>query len=292
MKDQNKKWFYLIVLSLIWGSSFILIKKGLVGLNAFQVGALRIVFTTMFLFSVGLKELKGITKVQWKWIFWTGLLGSGIPPFLFAAAQQHIDSAIASILNSLTPLNTLIVGAVAFSIYATKRQALGVFIGFAGTFMLIATGADFNPDQNYWYSLLIILASVGYALNVNMIKSHLGGVSALAISTGNFAFLVVPALIILWWSGFFELVMTSPDAQKSVLFILVLSLFGTALAKVLFNKLIQVASPVFASSVTYIMPLMAIFWGVLDGERLSFLQILGGAIILLGVYLTNKKSTT
>lgn len=288
MDNQNKKWIYLLILSIIWGSSFILIKKSLIGLNALQVGALRIFFTTFFLFIVGFNTLKTIKGKQWRWIALSGILGSGIPPFLFAIAQTEIDSAVSSVLNSLTPLNTVIIGIILFGMVVTKKQILGVIIGLAGSLLLIISGVQFNPEQDYWFSLLIILATVFYAMNVNIIKKHLGNVGALAISTGNFAFLVLPALVLLWLTGFFEAVFTSKEIQESLVYVIILSLFGTAFAMVLFNKLIQIASPVFASSVTYIMTLVAVFWGVLDGEQLGVYQLAGGAVILLGVYLSKK----
>lgn len=290
MSQKQAKWFYLIVLSIIWGSSFILIKKSLIGLSAIQVGALRIIFTAIFLLAVGFKTLKEIKKNDWKWIAWSGFLGSFFPPFLFAFAQTELDSAIASILNSLTPLNTVIVGILLFGVLVTKRQALGVIIGLIGTFILIAKGAEFNPDQNYWYSILIIVSSIGYALNINILKKYLGNLSALSIATSNFICILLPSLGILIATGFFVEVFSSPEMQKGLIYIIILALFGTAIAKVLFNKLVSVASPVFAASVTYTMPLMAIFWGVFDGESLSSYQLIGGIIILLGVYLANKKT--
>jgi len=257
-------------------------------LIALQVGALRIFFTTFFLFLVGFNTLKTIKGKQWKWIALSGLLGSGIPPFLFAIAQTEIDSAVSSILNSLTPLNTVVTGIILFGMVVTKKQILGVVIGLAGSLLLIISGAQFNPKQDYWFSLLIILATVFYALNVNIIKKHLGNIGALAITTGNFAFLVLPALVLLWFTGFFKAVLTSKEIQESLVYVIILSLFGTAFAKVLFNKLIQIASPVFASSVTYTMTLVAVFWGAVDGEQLGVYQLVGGAVILLGVYLSKK----
>ncbi|UOB16235.1 DMT family transporter [Abyssalbus ytuae] len=288
MNDQNKKWLYFIILSLIWGSSFILIKKGLVGLTSIQLGALRIFFTSVLLFSIGLGSLKEVKKEDWKWIFLSGLVGSGFPPFLFAIAQTRVDSAVASILNSLTPLNTFILGMLFFGFFLNRKQIFGVILGFIGTFILIASGQEIGTSDNYWYSFLIIIASVGYALNANIIKSHLSNVNALAITTGNFIFLIVPAVILLWYTGFFKTVFASPEMQTSVLYVFILSLFGTAMAKVFYNKLIQIASPVFASSVTYTMTLVAVLWGFLDGEKLSFYQLLGGAIILAGVYLSKR----
>lgn len=289
MPKIHQKWYYLALLSLIWGSSFILIKKGLVGLTDYQLGSLRIVLTSLFLFAVGFKSIRQIKKRDWKWVAISGMVSSFFPPFLFAMAQNHIDSAIASILNSLTPLATAIVGILFFQIVATKRQVLGVFIGLIGTILLIIAGAQIHQGQEYVYSFLILLATMGYAFNVNIIKRHLSHVSALAVTTGNFVFIVLPALVILIWTGFFQTVFDSPEMQKAVGFVAILSLFGTAFAKVVFNKLVQIASPVFASSVTYTMPIVAVLWGVFDGERFSVIQLFAAIVILIGVYLSNKR---
>ena len=290
MSNQQLKWFYLIILSLVWGSSFILIKKGLVGLTDYQLGSLRIVLTSIFLFSVGFKSIRQIEKRHWIWIAISGLVSSFFPPFLFAMAQNHIDSAVASILNSLTPLATVVLGVIMFKILSSRRQIWGVLIGLVGTVLLIMAGADFNPDQNYWYSGLIIIATIGYALNVNIIKKYLSDISALAVTTGNFIVIFLPALIILYLTGFFETILQNKEMQLSFFYVAILSLVGTAVAKVIFNKLVQIASPVFASSVTYIMPIVAVMWGVFDGERFGVLQVMAAAIILFGVYLSNKRS--
>lgn len=287
---MHNKWVYLFILSLIWGSSFILIKKGLVGLTDYQLGSLRIVLTSLLLFSVGFKSIKQIQKKHWLWIAVSGFVSSFFPPFLFAMAQNHIDSGVASILNSLTPLATVIVGVFMFRILSTKRQILGVFIGLIGTVLLIMAGTEFNANQNYMYSSLIIIATIGYALNVNIIKKYLTDISALAVTTGNFIFIFLPALIVLYYTGFFETIMESKEMQIASVYVGILSLFGTAIAKVLFNKMIQISSPVFASSVTYTMPIVAVLWGVFDGEKFSVLQIVAAAIILFGVYLSNKRT--
>lgn len=291
MNNYNQKWIYLLVLSLIWGSSFILIKKSLIGLSPYQMGALRIIFTSVFLGVVGYKSIGQIKKKDWKWIAVSGFLGSFFPPFLFAIAQTEIDSAIAAVLNSLTPLNTLIAGVILFGVFITRRQIYGVIIGLIGTLILILTGAEFNADQNYWYSVLIIASSVGYALNINILKKYLGHLSAMSVALGNFIFILLPAVVVLYITGFFSTVWNSPEMHNALIYVVVLSLFGTAIAKVLFNQMVKISSPVFAASVTYTMPLVAIFWGVLDGERLSFYQLLGGIIILIGVYLANRKQT-
>lgn len=289
MKHINVKWLYLIVLSLIWGTSFILIKKSLLGLNAYQLGALRTIITGIFLLLAGFSKLKTIEKSQWKWIGLSGFLGSFFPAFFFAIAETEIDSAVASILNSLVPLNTILLGFAVFKIASTKRQVIGVIIGFIGTAILILKGAELNPEQNYLYAGFVIASTIMYAANVNIIKRYLQNVKPLAIAAGNYIVIIIPALVVLVLSGFFETeTLQNPNLKLSITYVIILSFFGTALAKVLFNKLVQISSPVFASSVTYVMPIVALTWGVLDGEDFSALQGFASIIILLGVYLSHK----
>lgn len=287
MNSKQSRWFILILLAFIWGSSFILMKKALIYLSPVQVGALRIIFTALTLFAIGFKNIAKVNKKQWYYIAITAFIGSFFPAFMFAFAVQKIDSSIVSILNSLTPLNTLLVGALFFGFSFLRKQFTGVIIGLIGALVLILKGAELNPDQNYLYAVLIVFASIGYAFNVNILKKHLNDLNALTIVTGNFIIIFIPALVVLWWTDFFEITYME-QAKTSLLYLVLLSVFGTAMAKTLFNKLIQMTSPIFSSSVTYLIPIVALFWGVMDGERLYFGQFLAGALILLGVYLTNK----
>jgi len=284
------KWFYLISLSLIWGSSFILIKKGLVGLEADQLGSLRIIFSSIIIILIAWKRLLKISRVEWKWITISAFLGSFFPAFLFAFAEKEIDSAVASVINSIVPLNTLVIGMVLFNIRSTKRQIIGVLIGLAGTYMLIISGINLNPDQNYLYSGFVILCSFLYALNVNIIKKYLQHLSALTITVGHFAVIIIPAIIVFCFSDFDVSSLKKQETIDSIIYVLILAVFGTALAKILFNKLIKISSPVFASSVTYSMLIVSIFWGLVDGEKFSIYQLIATIIIILGVLLTNKKS--
>ena len=290
MDNQKQKWTYLAILSIIWGSSFILIKKGLDGLTAFQLGSIRILFTGFILLAFRFKALKQIEKKQYIWIVLTALLGTFIPVYCFALAETQIDSAIASILNSLTPLNTLIFGYLIFNITFYKRQLLGVIVGLTGTLLLIANSADINPEQNYWYSLFVIAASICYAFNVNIIKKHLQDLSAMSIAVGNFFVLMIPALIVLIFTNFFnQQTLNTTTTYTALGYVAILSLFGTAIAKVMFNKLVQISSPIFSSSVTYTIPIIALFWGILDGEQFGYQQLIATSLILLGVYLANRK---
>ena len=284
------KWFYLIALSLIWGSSFILIKKALVGLEASQLGSLRIIFSSIFIFLIAWKNIFSIKKIEWKWITISAFLGSFFPAFLFAFAEKEIDSSVASIINSIVPLNTLILGMIIFKIESTKRQIIGVLIGFFGTYLLISSGLKLNPDQNYNYAGLVILCSFLYALNVNIIKKYLQHLSALTITVGHFTAIILPAVLVFLFSDFEFSSLEKDEVKTSIFYVFILALFGTALAKIIFNKLIKISSPVFASSVTYSMLIVSIFWGIVDGEKFSIYQLIATLIIVFGVILTNKKS--
>ncbi|NNE32273.1 MAG: EamA family transporter [Winogradskyella sp.] len=292
MKNLNIKWIYLFILSIIWGSSFILIKKSLLGLSAFQLGALRTIITGIILLAFGYSKLKSVPKSKWKWLMISGFLGSFFPAFFFAIAETEIDSAVASILNSLVPLNTIIMGFAIFKITSTKRQVLGVIIGFIGTAILILKGSELNPNQNYLYAGFVIASTIMYAANVNIIKRYLQDVKPLAIAAGNYVFIIIPALIVLMFTDFFTSErLDHPDLPMAMVYVTILSVFGTALAKVVFNKLVQISTPVFASSVTYVMPMIALIWGVLDGESFSYIQGLAALLILMGVYLSHRRKT-
>ena len=288
MELKNLKWVLLVALSLIWGSSFIFIKRGLVGLTPMQLGSLRVLFSAVFLILIGFRSLTEIKRNQWKYIVLTSFFGTFIPAFLFALAQTQISSSVSSILNSLTPLNTLLLGALAFGLTFKRTQIVGVVIGLIGTLLLIVNGALNHPGQNYWYALLVLVASICYALNVNLLKKYLADVKPLSITTGNFLVLFFPALVVLLSTDFIS-VMNDEAVQHSLLFIGVLGVVGTGIANILFFKLIQISSPVFATSVTYLIPIVAFFWGLLDGEMLTPVQFVGAFVVLLGVYLSSKK---
>ncbi|MBA6156813.1 EamA family transporter [Tenacibaculum sp. S7007] len=288
MSNQQRKWLYLIVLSLVWGSSFILMKKALISISPIQVAALRTFFAAIFILIVGYKSLQKIKKRHWKHVLVSALVGTFFPAFLFAYAIKGIDSSIASILNSLTPFNTFIIGALVFGFTFKKSQFTGILVGLIGTLVLIVKGADLNPDQNYWYALLPIISSVGYAFNVNIIKKHLHDLDGLTITVGHFLLVIIPVLIILGYTGFFTEFELNSETKPALLYIIILSVLGTAIAKVIFNDLVHISSPIFASSVTYLIPIVAVIWGIIDGEKLSIIQLLAGGIILFGVWLVNK----
>jgi drug/metabolite transporter (DMT)-like permease len=288
MLKKQIRWILLFVLALIWGSSFILMKKGLIGLSAYQLGALRIIFTSIFVFIIGFKSLTEIRLHQWKYIAVTSFFGTFIPAFLFPLAETKVSSSICSILNSLTPLNTLIIGMLAFGLTFKRNQLIGVLIGLLGTIILIFNGENSNDTENYFYSIFAIVASACYAINVNLIKKYLSDVKPLSITTGNFLVLLIPAIIILFCTDF-DTRMYLPETQHAMIYIIILGVVGTGIANIIFFRLIQTSSPVFATSVTYLIPIVAIFWGILDNESLNLIQMFGAFVILIGVYLANRK---
>ena len=297
MGNKNSKWYILLVLALVWGSSFILMKKGLDGgMNAYQLGAYRIIFTSVFLLLLAGKELLKINSTKIKYIFLAGLLGNFFPIFLFALAQTQISSSISSTLNSFTPLNTLIIGSFFFGLTFNRKQILGLLIGIAGCLTLVYAGASGNPSKNYWFALLVIVASWCYAANINMVKKYLLDVSPLAITVGNFAFLLLPAIGILLYNGFdFQTTqhitygLGFTDSIHPLVYVAILGIVGTGLANIYFYRLIQMSSPIFASNVTYLIPIVATIWSIIFNEGVTLLQVLVTVIILFGFYITNRK---
>ena len=291
MNKHNTKWFYLIILSFIWGSSYILIKKSLLGFSPLQLGSLRIIITAFVLFILGFNSLKKIPKNKWKWILATGYIGSFFPSFLFAFAQTEIDSGVTAILNSLTPLATLVIGLIFFKFLINTKQIAGIFIGLIGSLLLIYQGSSINPQQNFLFVVFILIASIFYAISLNLLKAHLQDVSATGIAVGNFLCILPPAFVILFFTDLKIIdFKVNQDVQNAIFYVVVLSVFGSAFAKILFNKLIQISSPIFASSITYTLPIVAIMWGLVDGETISLGQFFSTGLILIGVFLANKKN--
>ena len=287
--ENNKKWYLLIFLGCVWGSSFLLMKLGLKGVNPIQMGSLRILFAAAFLIVVGFKQISKIPLYKWKYIALTSMFGTFLPVYLFAIALSKIDGSVSSILNSLTPLNTLLVGILFFKMDVQRRQIFGVIIGFVGCVLLVLFGEGENTTENYYYALLVVLASVFYGINVNLIKKYLSDLKPLAISTGNFIVMLFPALLVLYFSDFFEIA-HEQKVITSLGYIAILGIVGTGLSNILFFKLIQLSSPVFASSVTYLIPVVAILLGYfVMNETLNIVQGIGASVVLLGVYFSSKK---
>ena len=284
-----RKWGTLVILSLIWASSYILIKKGLTGLTPIQLGSLRVIVTTIIMAPIGYQKIKHIPRQNMKWVALSAFVGSFFPAYLFAFAETEISSSITAVMVSLTPLFTLLISVFVFGEELLKKQVFGVLIGFTGIIVLI-NNELFSSSFNILYIMFIVLAAFCYAVNANVLKYKLSNIPALGIVFMSFLFMFIPAFIILCFSDFpFSDFTSDPLIIESIIYIVILAVFGTAIAKVLYIKLLAISTPVFSVSTTYLMPVVAIFWGLLDGEEFKLTQFIGTAIILLGVYLVTKK---
>jgi len=276
------------VLALTWGSSFILIKQGLVAYTPYQVGALRLSIAGGILAIWGIPSLFKIPKNKLRYVALAGFCGNFIPMFLFPMAQTHVSSSMAGILDSLVPLFILLFGALLFNIKRTKNQVSGAVIGFFGAVLLIG-GDGFSGENSLVHCLLIVLATALYGLNSLILTRYLNDVPSFQLSSALFTIWLLPSIVILFFSGFFDTFEGTEQQLKSLGFVTILGLMGTALAMILFYRLIQATGSLFASMVTYLMPIISVFWGFLVGEKITWFHLVGFAMILSGVYLTQKK---
>ena len=289
MNLNLRKWGTLIILSVIWGSSYILIKKGLTGLTPVQLGSLRVIITTLLIAPIGYNKIKHIPKNKMKWVAISAFVGSFFPAYLFAFAETEISSSITAVMVSLTPLFTLLISVIIFGEELLKKQVVGVIIGFLGIIVLI-NNELLSSSFNILYVMFIVLAAFCYAVNANLLKYKLPNIPALGIVFMSFLFMFIPAFIVLFFSDFpFSDFTSNPLILESIVYIVILALFGTAIAKVMYIKLLAISTPVFSVSTTYLIPVVGIFWGLLDGEEFTLTQFIGTSIILIGVYLVTKK---
>ena len=297
-EDPQKKlwvsWSMLIFLSLIWGSSFILMKRGLVAFSPFQVGTFRILIASVALLPfLALRKisLKQISRKTWWGLTVVGFMGNGFPAILFPLAETRLNSASTGILNALTPMFTLLIGVLFFSMAFTQRKIVGLVLGLIGSVLLVALGGEeIELGEKFSYAGFVLLATICYGITGNVLKkvltySDLDAISITALALGIAS---IP-----YWAYFAlsetYLQFTSTAAWTSFGYIAILGLIGTAFATVIFNHLLKLTDPVFASSVTYLVPIVALMWGLIDGEPMRLLQGLGMGLILWGVYQVNKR---
>jgi drug/metabolite transporter (DMT)-like permease len=283
MKPGLLKWIFLALLALIWGSSFILMKRGLLYFHSDQVAALRMVIAFIVSFPFVARHYRQIERGKMKYIAVVGILGSGIPAILFTTAQMRINSSLAGMLNSLTPLFTVLIGFFFFRSRFSFLQVAGVAAGFLGAAGLVLVNAEGDLSADAGYSLLIVIATVFYGISVNTIKAHLAGINVLIISGFALLFVGVPYGIYLFSTDFLERLTLVPGAWTGLLYVAILACFGTALSNILYFQLVKIASPLFASAVTYFIPIVALLWGIVDGETLNLLHIPAMLAILGGV---------
>lgn len=282
------QWITLLLLAFIWGSSFILMKRGLTAYSHQEVATLRLVISFLCLLPLILKNINKIDKKYWKYLFAVGLFGNCVPAFLFTKAETGISSSFAGMLNSLVPLFTILLGVVVFKIKTNRFKFIGVLIGLIGAIILLASNGLTIKNSEITYGMYVVVATICYAISVNIIKKYLQEVSALVVSSFAFLFIGPPLIIFLFTTNFVSTTISHPLAGSALFYIGLLSIFGTALSLIFFNLLIKHTTAIFASTVTYLIPVFAIFWGIIDGEVVNFVQFFGIVVILLGIFFVNR----
>lgn len=288
--QRGKAIVLLIALSLIWGTSFILMKRGLTVFSPGEVGSIRVVAAAIFLLPFAIMRLNNLTGIHILKLFASGLMGIFFPAFLFATAQTRLDSSVSGILNSLTPICTLIIGILLFKQPFRSQSLLGIVIGLVGTIILIFANYGGAVGGLNLFALLVIVACILYAMNLNFVKYKISELPALTITSVSIL-LISPAALgyLLTFTDFTTKVTTHPNALPALGYVILLGAMSTSVATILFNHLVKISNPLFTSSVTYIIPIVAVGWGLLDGERLLPGHFIGMVAIIGGVYLANKK---
>jgi drug/metabolite transporter (DMT)-like permease len=279
-------WLLFLALSLTWGSSFILMKEGSLKLNGLQIGSVRVLSAGLALLPVALYNISKLPRNKLPLLLLTGLIGIFTPAFLFATAITHISSALEGILNSLTPLFVVVLGILFFKLQVKPRKIVGVLIGFVGLLLLGLSGGAIDMS-NIGYVLLILLATILYGTNVNLVSRYLQGLNPVHTASVSLVFISVPALVVAWQQGVFQLIGRKEAAWPLTASVL-LGVGGTAMANVVFYILIKRAGALFSSLVTYGIPVVAISWGLVAGETISVVQVACLAMILLGVFVAGK----
>jgi drug/metabolite transporter (DMT)-like permease len=287
--NKNLAWLFFILLALIWGSSFIIMKRGLLSFTAIQVGSIRIVYAFLFTALIGFRTFRHFKKKDIWPLIAVGWFGNGIPYILFPLAVSKVDSSIVGIINSLVPLFTLIIGLIWFRFKPRSEQIVGIVIGFVGAFFLIKPNGNLSLDSNFTYALFAVIATICYAISINTINSKLNHLNALTITNLSLATVGLPMLAFLLSTDFIDRFYTMPRVWESMGYLAILGIVGSSLAIIIFNYLIKVSSPIFSSSVTYAIPIVAILWGWFDGEVIGVKHVIGVACILAGIYLVNMK---
>jgi drug/metabolite transporter (DMT)-like permease len=283
-------WIILIALALTWGSSFILMKRGLEVYSSDEVAALRIFISFLFLSPLVFKHVKKPLLKYWKSFLIMGMLGNFFPAFLFTKAETGISSSLTGMLNSLTPLFTMLLGILLFKAKTRWINALGIFVGFLGAIGLLMVGKTEDMNNNLSFGFLVVIATICYAISVNVIKKNLNEVNSITATVWAMMFIGPTAGIYLFgYTDFVQHFTSNPMANQSLGYICILAILGTALSVIIFNVLIRNTNVLFASSVTYLIPIVAMGWGIMDGENIQILHFVWIGLILLGVYLVNKK---
>ena len=262
-------------------------KEGLKAFNPYQVASLRMLSAGIILLPFAIKAIQRVPSNKLALVILSGILGTFIPAYLFCIAETQIDSSLAGILNSLTPMFTIIVGVLFFKVQTNLAKIIGMVIGFIGLSVLLAAGKNMS-FHNLSFASLVLLATLFYGINVNIVGRYMQQLGSLNVASIAFAFLIIPSALVLFTTGYFKNDFTNPTVLRSLAASSVLGIIGTSMATILFYYLVKQSGMLFGSMVTYGIPVVAVAWGLLDGESLSGVQIGCLGLILFGVWIVNR----
>jgi len=284
---ELKNWLLLLFLSVIWGTSFILIKRSLLAFTAVEVAVLRVSISAIAFLPIFIYHFRNLEWKRWWFYLIISLTGTGLPAILYSEAQTQLSSATSGILNSMTPVFALIIGIFLFKNSTSKKQVLGTLLGFVGVALLIALDKPLEggSENTIYYGSLVVIGTIMYGVNVNLVKEYFQNVSAIELSTFAFVLLGIPILCLIPFTEIPAKVMSHPDGVTSLLAVSALALVSTVMALIIFYTIVQETSAVFGSSVAYIIPIVAILWGLFDGEFIGWMHVVSMATILVGVFL-------
>ncbi len=284
------KFLVLFIIAITWGSSFILIKKTLPVFDPLQIGAFRAGISGLLLAFIGFPALRKMSRKDVFWIALSGFIGNFLVVFIFPFAQREVSSSLAGIINALDPIFTLLIGALLFGIRNKIIQYFGAIIGFAGALVLVLSSGDDSSSNHYFYIGILILGAALYAISALIIEKKLMHISSVDLAGSIYTFWMLPSLLILAFSGFFTKIdFTQSQILESLGYLTFLTVISTTLVMFLFFKLVQDTSAVFASTISLLLPVVAVIWGILDGEKFTLWYALGGLLILIGVYFIRDK---
>lgn len=288
MSQKKQSLIILVILAIAWGLSFLFIKKLTAAFSGLEIGAGRIFVAALFLLPWAVRNRADFPANKAFSILLSGLLGYLLPAIIFGVAGSRISSSLSGTLNATTPVFVLLVGWLFFRKHIYRYQFIGIFLGFIGSLLLISSGEAFSIDLSNPYAALILTATLMYGTNTNILSYHLAEVRPIVISSFSVGLMGLPALVILAFTDFFSKIFLAGN-ERYILYFLILGVVNSGLAAILYNYLLKITTPIFASSVTYLIPVVAMIAGIADGEKVGVIHLSGMSVILFSIFILNKK---
>jgi drug/metabolite transporter (DMT)-like permease len=286
LPSKYNNWILLILVSFIWGSPYILREIALESFSHNQVAAFQVFFSFLLFIPLIIKNIRKLSKENILPLLLSGITGNIGPAYFFAKAQTQINSSVAGMLNAMLPMVTLLIAILFYKASTNKKVLGGILLGFAGTLVISFSGDSFGSSY-FWGVFYVFLAILSIAISINIVSFSLPKLTGTEIASLAFLFVGPMAGIFLVFTDL-STPLASESLSKGVLILGLLAILTFA-GVILYNQLIKKSSHIFAASIAYLIPIVAIFWGiVISGDQVSIAQIASIIIILVGVHLTSR----